>query len=1005
MLPMASATPPVPADASREPRTFLVPHTHWDREWYQPFDEFLERLVEMMDGLIEVLSNDERFGHFHLDGQTAMIDDYLAVRPERLPDIERLVRAGRLSVGPWFTQMDEFLTSGESMIRNLERGTRRAAELTGEPVGGLRAGYLPDQFGHIGQMPQILANGGFERAVVWRGVPNEIDRTAFTWEAPDGSRVLAEYLIWGYSLGLGIGWAQDAEGIGTELRKAIDWIAPHRAYPDRVLVEVGSDHQGPAGKLPPLLPEVNEAVGARAEIGSIAAYLDAPDPEGIPTWRGELRSSARTYLLPGVYSTRAHQKETRARVETLLERWAEPFSALVPGVDWPAAELEEGWRLLLWNGAHDSVCGCSVDHVAADVDARYARAESLGEDVARAALGRLAGRMAFRGWMHVNPSPFERQGVPGLGWRVRRDELPSLEPVPLLVDGEDIVAADVRVRLVDEGDVGDLYNFCPTEEAPACGPDALRALPDGSVAARFPGATVEVRAEDGDAALVLDLRVRNDAPDHRLRLHVALVGPANGSVAMAPFQVVERPLRSEGGTEPPSPTWPARGAVSAGGISVFRLGVFEYEVLQDPPALAVALLRCVGTISRPGFDTRRGPAGPDIATPDAQMVGEHAVRLTIRRGVAGDDLPRAWEEQMLPLRSVRTEGGGDLPDRGSAPRDRRGRAVVGPARRRRLGRGTDLEPLDGPRTARVADREVSSDRPGSRPFGSPEEPRDSSTLVPSMQTTVEETDKHVVRLSVEVPSDEVARDLDMAYRKVAREVKIPGFRKGKVPRQIIDARIGREHVVHEFLDEFLPEYYLQAVRENDLAPIADPEIDMGDVEDGKPLTFTATVEVRPRLTLEPTQYKGVHVEAPYVEPTEQEIDEYVDRLRDRYAELEVVSRPARTGDYVIADVQAHVHDRVIPEATQSNFMTEVGSTRAGARAGRGARGNATGEILKFNATLPDSFGEAAGEEVAFQVLVKEVKAKKLPEATTSSPGRPRSSTRSEPAGGRALEDA
>jgi len=154
---------------------------------------------------------------------------------------------------------------------------------------------------------------------------------------------------------------------------------------------------------------------------------------------------------------------------------------------------------------------------------------------------------------------------------------------------------------------------------------------------------------------------------------------------------------------------------------------------------------------------------------------------------------------------------------------------------------------------------------------------------------------------------------------------------------------------------------------------------MGDVEDGKPLTFTAIVEVRPRLVLQPEQYKGVHVEAPGTEPTEPEIDEYVDRLRDRYAELDVVSRPARTGDYVIADVQAHIHDRVIPEATQPNFMTEVGSSELVPELDTELEGKRTGEILKFNATLPDSFGEAAGEEVAFQVLVKEVKAKRLPE--------------------------
>src|SRR4026208_2084018 len=126
-----------------------------------------------------------------------------------------------------------------------------------------------------------------------------------------------------------------------------------------------------------------------------------------------------------------------------------------------------------------------------------------------------------------------------------------------------------------------------------------------------------------------------------------------------------------------------------------------------------------------------------------------------------------------------------------------------------------------------------------------------------MQTTVEETDKHVVRLSVEVPPDDVARDLDKAYRRVAREVKIPGFPKGKVPKPIIDARIGREHVIHEFVDEFLPTYYLRALRENDPAPIADPEIDLDTIEDCEPLRFTAVVEVRPRLRLESEQYRGL----------------------------------------------------------------------------------------------------------------------------------------------------
>jgi trigger factor len=249
-----------------------------------------------------------------------------------------------------------------------------------------------------------------------------------------------------------------------------------------------------------------------------------------------------------------------------------------------------------------------------------------------------------------------------------------------------------------------------------------------------------------------------------------------------------------------------------------------------------------------------------------------------------------------------------------------------------------------------------------------------------MQTTVEETDKHVVRMTVEVPPEEFERDLEHAYTKVARQVKVPGFRKGKVPKQIIDARIGREHVIHEFVDEFLPKYYLRALHENDLAPIAEPEIDLDTIEDGEPLRFTAVVEVRPRLKLDPAQYKGRQIESPSTEPRELEIDEYLDHVRDRFAELEVVSRPAAKGDYVLADVRASVHGQEIAEASRVGFLTEVGKEELLPELDRELEGKRKGDILKFNATLPETFGERSGTEVTFQVLVKEVKSKRLPPA-------------------------
>ncbi|HET7677816.1 MAG TPA: hypothetical protein VFK38_08165, partial [Candidatus Limnocylindrales bacterium] len=168
----------------------LVPHTHWDREWYEPFQSFRLRLVELIDQLLMQMAADPRFT-FTLDGQMATVDDYLEVRPEAEPTLRRLIAEGRLAVGPWQILMDEWLVSGETIVRNLELGWRRA-EALGRPM---RVGYLPDMFGHIAQMPQILRRAGIEDAVVWRGVPAAIERNAFTWRAPDGSEVRAEYLV------------------------------------------------------------------------------------------------------------------------------------------------------------------------------------------------------------------------------------------------------------------------------------------------------------------------------------------------------------------------------------------------------------------------------------------------------------------------------------------------------------------------------------------------------------------------------------------------------------------------------------------------------------------------------------------------------------------------------------------------------------------------------------------------------------------------------------------
>lgn len=245
-----------------------------------------------------------------------------------------------------------------------------------------------------------------------------------------------------------------------------------------------------------------------------------------------------------------------------------------------------------------------------------------------------------------------------------------------------------------------------------------------------------------------------------------------------------------------------------------------------------------------------------------------------------------------------------------------------------------------------------------------------------METTLEETGKHSVKLSVDVPPEEFGKDLDRTYRKLANQVKIPGFRKGKVPRKILDAQLGQDTVMAEFVQDFLYSYYLEAVKEHDLAPITDPDIDMGDIDPAKTLSFTAEIEVRPRISID--DYKGIDVPGVASEATDEEISEQFDRLRDRFAELEPVERPAAEGDYVTMDIKATAGAVDVEEASRDDALYMVGSGLYVEALDTELPGKKKGDILKFTDSLPEGLGEHGGQAAEFAVLLKEVKGKVLP---------------------------
>lgn len=381
----------------------LVAHTHWDREWYEPFQRFRMRLVDVIDDVMLRAEADPRF-HFTFDGQMAAVEDYLEIRPEQRDRLAALVGTGQFAIGPWRVLLDEFLCSGENIIRNLQIGRRQADALG--PM--MQVGYLPDMFGHIAQMPQILRLAGIQHACVYRGVPAEISTHAFRWVSPDGSMIRTEYLVAGY------GNVSDLFDEPTELAARLDRrIEKLRPWfgDDDLLAMYGTDHSGP---LPTLMGQVatldTEAVEG-LHVTTLSDYVTSFDPagEGLPELAGELRSHARSNILPGVISIRPGLKHALAQAERMLERYAEPLTALyLLAGSWPSAQLEMAWLRLVDSSCHDSVTGCGVDDTAVQVGARIAEGEHIGQAIRDAVVAELATEVPSNAALVINPSPWPR---------------------------------------------------------------------------------------------------------------------------------------------------------------------------------------------------------------------------------------------------------------------------------------------------------------------------------------------------------------------------------------------------------------------------------------------------------------------------------------------------------------------------------------------------------------------------------------------------------------------
>jgi mannosylglycerate hydrolase len=376
-----------------DPELWVYYHTHWDREWYLPFRQYQYRLAQVVSQVIARLQEGV-IDHFVLDGQTALLGDVLELRPDLAMPLQHWISSQALSIGPWWVMPDEFLVSGESLLRNLAKGITDAKQWGCHQF----TGYLPDTFGHSADMPLILRHVGLQSAVVWRGITPE--RCCFKWTHPSGQSLTVLHLTDGYFQDALVDNVVHNHGFSTleptpinvielaRLNQLSEWfskITP-KSVDNKLLLPLGGDHIGPPTANTIALLKQFKPVRCTTP----AQFIETLTPQtlaSLATVSGPLVDQSGAFLLPGTWSARLYLKQANRQLEHRLTRWVEPLlawqAALFSQLNQPesANALTLAWEQLLLNHPHDSICGCSIDSVHRENEQRFDQVAQLSDSI------------------------------------------------------------------------------------------------------------------------------------------------------------------------------------------------------------------------------------------------------------------------------------------------------------------------------------------------------------------------------------------------------------------------------------------------------------------------------------------------------------------------------------------------------------------------------------------------------------------------------------------------
>jgi len=427
-------------------------HTHWDREWYREFEIFRMRLLQVFDNVLEMLAKNQ-IPSFYFDGQVSALEDYLDMRPEKREIVENLVRRKKLFIGPFYCLVDEFLTDKKCFAKNLEIGIKKAQQLGCNDF----IGYLADTFGHSQNVIDVMRDFGIDKCIVWRGCPKEIP-SEFKWCGMDTVNLIRGYFHNEFSIKASI------EEKAKMLKKEFDLISEKGKNESFILFPIGADHLGVEKDITEQISSINELLkdDYYITLGSPFDYFKRVEDNFINyRYNDELRDNSMTFTLQGCYSSRLDLKRMNVECSYKLDL-AERAKNYYKDEKYNTL-IEHGYKLLLQNQAHDSICGCSTDDVHQENRIRYKKILQIANGI----IDELKFKNGLDGNKILNLSSkpytgnieFEssilKEGFEKISIRNGFDKflLLDTQKIPVTEDYKDIYTYIARVENVEKNDV------------------------------------------------------------------------------------------------------------------------------------------------------------------------------------------------------------------------------------------------------------------------------------------------------------------------------------------------------------------------------------------------------------------------------------------------------------------------------------------------------------------------------------------------------------------------